>query len=202
MANDQDIQSRIDRIYAAIGLTAKEGLSGFTVTTFKSEKVEGVSVDFSGGMPEPEIWNAATQVNHLIAHFQDHLRKWAKKDEKRTESISTTWSNSLPLKIIGDLNDREKHAGSPRDGGKSDLSPSIKNVERVARMTTPKGGGSVGLRMVGGKLQRTGTGSIAQVITGEVVDGKGERLGDLAEFQTQALSACEHLLKELGLLAS
>ena len=45
-----------------------------------------------------------------------------------------------------------------------------------------------------------GTGSVHTVITGRVVDGSGQLIGNLDEVQAAALSVWEKLLMEWGLL--
>jgi len=136
---------------------------------------------------------------HNIANLHDHLRKWAARTDARKEDvIDDTFDKSLPLKIMKDLSNVDKH-GPPRNRGFSGLAPRLEGVRRSLRITAkPKKGVEITMGPRG-TPQLTGEGSAKAILTGEVVDSDGNRIGELMGLATAAITAWETVARDLGL---
>ena len=134
------------------------------------------------------------------AHFRDHLRRWARAEHKDLGEIDSAVNASMELRIIFDLADVDKHGGSRRDGGYSKLDPRIENLDRALRLQTrPVVGSEVSLTFGrGGTPVVGGDGSGSVVITGTVVDGRGNAVGDLRDILVVAIGVWERVLDSLG----
>jgi hypothetical protein len=197
---DDQLFIRIRRMYAAIGATEEKDLERFKASAAEQPGLIMFAADFTGGMADEELANAVQSAIYNVAHLRDHLRRWARAEQKDPGLIDSAVSASLELKIVLDLADFDKHGGSRRDGGYSKLDPRIKNIDRALRLQTKTVAGSVvsltfgrgGAPVVGGD----GSGSV--VITGTVVDGRANVVGDLREILIVAIGAWERTLDSLG----
>lgn len=187
-------------MHAAIGATEEKDLSEFKVSAAEQPGLIMFAADFSGGMADEELANAVQSAIYNVAHLRDHLRRWAKAEQKDLGQIDSGVSASLELKIILDLADVDKHGGSRRDGGYSKLDPRIKNLDRALRLQTgPIAGSVVSLAFGrGGTPVVGGGGSGSVVITGTVVDSQDNVVGDLREILVAAIGAWERTLDSLG----
>lgn len=85
---------------------------------------------------------------------------------------------------------RDEH-GSPRDGGLSGVSPEVVRIDRILRMTIgPNAGDSIAV-ILGhiGRPEVAGSGFAAVVITGDVIDESGNKIGDLRQIAADAMTA-------------
>lgn len=197
---DDELLFRIRRMHAAIGATEEKDLAKFKVLAAQQPGLIMFAADFSGGMADEQLANAVQSAIYNVAHFRDHLRRWAKAQQKDLGPIDSAVNASLELRVILDLADVDKHGGSRRDGGYSKLDPRIKNLDRALRLQTKPVAGSVvsltfgrgGIPVIGGD----GTGSV--VITGTVVDNRDNVVGDFREMLAAAIGAWERTLDSLG----
>jgi hypothetical protein len=100
---------------------------------------------------------------------------------------------------VHDLWDNAKHAGSSRKS-KSGLHPSIRNIHSFLRLTTkPKEGSLVvyTLNRQGGQ-KVIGDGNAKVIITGDILDRDGNKIGDLYETLLKAIDDWEKVLTEFG----
>jgi hypothetical protein len=197
MAADE-LSLRIQRIYAAIGACREFDLGRLRPTVISTKRFHAVFQDFSGGQSEAELANAAFSLIQNIASLKDHLKAWARRSGKDSSKVDRAFTESLPLQIVQDLFDREKHTGDRRDGVYSGRSPRLSSIHREMRLTTqPRKGSSVTLTMEADGTRRTfGDGMACAVITADVSDKYGKRMGDLFEIELQAVQAWEKLLVE------
>ncbi|MFH1484578.1 MAG: hypothetical protein ABIH46_00760 [Chloroflexota bacterium] len=115
------------------------------------------------------------------------------------ESIEDALTNSLPLQIIIDLSNSDKH-GPPRDGGLSEKAPTLVDLNRVLQVTTGgKSGSGVGVIFTRQGPKQAGSGSTSVVITGQVVDSNGVLIGDLNKLEIEALETWERVCEAYGL---
>ena len=160
----------------------------------------GVMQDFSGGLPAESLSNLAHSLIHNIANLADHLKKWARKNEKDKNLVDDAIKSSFELQVLLDLSNNDKHGYPPRDGGHSGRAPRLLNPRRVMRLTTGAGKGSAVMMTLArdGQPVIRGSGSGKAIVSGEVVDGDGEPIGDLYDIAATGLADWEALLSEYG----
>lgn len=190
-----DILARLHRIYAAIDAALEGDLTKFLPQIFQDEKHFAMYQDFVGGLTPAELSNLAHSVIHNVANLRDHLRRWAANNGHNPSRIDQAISHSVPLQIITDLSDNDKHGYPRRDDGYSGKAPKLAEIRRVLRLTNA----GVILTPLGPK-QVSGSGSTNVIVTGQVVDKHGTIIGDLYDLEVAALKAWEEELKELGIL--
>jgi hypothetical protein len=194
-----DLSFRLQRIYAAIGASLEFDMSKLPATVVNNERMFGIFQDFSGGMSDANMANAAQLIIHNIASLHDHLRSWAAKNGKNKERVNTVFRESQELRIIYDLWNADKHGPTSRPKeSHSGLFPKLVAVRRIMQLTAAPGGGVVMMLDRGGKTLVSGEGSACGVITGDVEDKDGKPLGDLYLIEQQAVQAWESLLAEFG----
>ncbi len=194
-------ESRLHRIYAAINTTKESDMARLPARVFQSEKVVGIFQDFAGNMTEPEMANAAHTVIDNIANLHDHLKRWMVARGGDKASVDHAFDSSIDLRIIKDLSNNDKHGYPPRGRGHSGRSPKLINIRRHMRLTAKGGGGRVVMTLgPGGVPEISGDGTAVAVITGDVVGGDGNVIGDLFEIESRAIAAWELLLKDFGIL--
>jgi hypothetical protein len=157
-----------------------------------------VRQDFKGDMTDAELQNTVHLLVHNIASFRDHAIKFAGKDQAQKNVIDQTVSQSLDLKIMIDLWNKEKHGGDSRDS-KSNLHPRLINVARSLRLQTSDKLNSFMSFVLGadGNLVLTGDGESKLIVNGEVVDQNGDFIGSLGEIAERAVNTLERLLDEI-----
>jgi len=198
---DDELIQRIRRIYAAIGATEETDLGKLKATVVRTRNVVFVHQDFRGALDNEELSNLAHSLIHNIANLGDHLRKWAAHNGQDKNQVDEAVSRSLPLRIIKDLSNNDKHGYPPRDGGRSEKCPRLVDINRVLELTTkPEAGSAICVTLShSGTPQATGSGSAKAIITGEIVDKDNNRIDDLHHVAAEAVEAWEHLLDHLGI---
>lgn len=196
-----DIRDHLRRLYAAVDATLEEEVENLRVRHWATEKEMGLLLNFGGELSQPQIENIALQAVSVVAHLPDHLRRWAKENKKSVDDLNAILKASSALQILIDLSDRNKHGGDRRDGGSSRKSPRLKNVMRVACLSTGTSpNGSAGLTVTPNGPKSFGSGSTTVIITGDVVAPDGKRIGDLRKLLKDGLAALENILVGWGLV--
>lgn len=201
---DDEIHQRINRIYAAIGLIEEDDPHKLKATVIQTDKIKAVFQDFRGGFSDDDLSNQAHSVIHNIANLRDHLRRWASHHDQDKDKVGQAFNNCLELKIIQDLSDNDKHGYPRRDGKYSYLFPKLIEIKRVMRLQTQaKKGSVIGMTMgASGVPKFIGDGTAKAVVTGDVVDNDGNRIGELYDIANKAVQAWETLLLDFGLLTA
>lgn len=196
-----DVLARLHRLYAAIDDALEGDLTKFPRQIFQDEKHFAMYQDFVGGVTPAGLSNLAHSVIHNVANLRDHLRRWAANNGHNPSRIDQAISHSVPLQIITDLSNNDKHGYPPRNGGHSGKAPKLEGVNRVLRLTIAGQGSSVGVTFTPlGPKQVSGSVSTEVIVTGQVVDAHGTIIGDLYELEVEALKAWEQELRDLGIL--
>lgn len=201
MTNDE-LQARLQRIYAALDAILENDIGKAQPIVRSDERIIVFSQDFRGGLSDAEMENIAHSFIHNLANLRDHIWRWMIKNGRDPKQINTFISANLPVAIIQDLSNNDKHGYPPRNGGFSGKSPKLVNVCRIMQLSTgTEPGSSVVVTFTPFSEQRVvGSGSATLIITGEVLDARGNVIGDLHVIQNDALKAWEGLLQSLGLL--
>jgi hypothetical protein len=202
-AMSHDLQQRLGRIYAAVQAGEEQDMSKLKARVGESDRFFGVFQDFSGGLTVEEMENLAYSLVHNIANVTDHARRWAKRNGKSADSVDSCVQGSFEIRVMIDLSNNDKHGYPPRGVGYSGRSPKLVDVRRVLRLTTGSQRGS-GVAMTlnrDGTPRISGSGSAKAVLTGEVLDGGGTRIGDLDDLASRAVEDWERILRQLGALS-
>jgi hypothetical protein len=189
---NDDLETRLRRIYAAIGETQEPDVSKFPATVIASEKGVLVHQDFSGGRTEEQLTNLIQSLIALIAGLEYHLYKWTAKNGHDAEEVKLPLQASKSFSIVHDLWNNEKHGYSPgRGSNRSGLAPQLINVIRVMKLATQPRKGSCVVFMVGPARKPVigGDGTATAVITGDVVGKDGQRIGDAHQILEGAVKA-------------
>lgn len=201
---DDVILQRIGRIYTAIDSTEEDDPRELKAVFTQTEKIKAMFQDFRGGLSDDDLSNQAHSVIHNIANLRDHLRRWASHHHQDKNKVDQAIDNSLELLIISDLSNNDKHGYPPRDGGRSGQCPQLTGINRVMRLQTqPNKGSEIGMAIgANGVPKFFGDGVAKAVVTGDVVDNDGNRIGDLYDIANKAVEAWEALLVDFGFLAT
>ncbi len=191
-----ELDNRIARIHAAIGIVIQSDISKFGIAV---QDLPGrVRVSFGGGMSEAELENAVNQAVSLIAHLPDHLLGWAKANQHPRLLIDQLLTDSISIKLLRDLADREKHGGRSRDGGFSKKQPSIANISRGMRMRDQLAPVRMSLSFnAATPAIGMDPGSSQVVVDADVIDSEGTSLGRLTELLEIAMTEFELLFEKL-----
>ena len=194
---------RVRRLYAAVDSTVERDMSKLPAKVISTEKVWGVFQDFSGGQSSEDLENDFFGIINNLANLEYLLEKWAHHNGRDKTKVHTVFTASRPLRIVHDLWNWNKHGPyrSKRDS-RSGLSPTIRNIHRVMQLQTQAVKGSrVGMTLgPGGIPHISGDGSAEALITGDVVDSMGQHIGDARKIILDAVTDCERLMREYGLL--
>ena len=198
---DGDPVDRLQRMYAAVHETVEGDLSKFPPVVVSDDRSLAIYQVFLGGLDPAQLENLAYSVIHNIANFPNHLRRWAKRNGRDPSPIDAVLRESLPLQLVKDLSDNDKHGYPPRDGGLSGQAPRLTDVNRVLQLSTGAAkGSSVGVIFSadGPLVRASGGGGANVVVTGSVVEAGGAPLGDLHKISLEAIGACERMLSAIG----
>jgi hypothetical protein len=193
---NEEIQERIKRIYAALGGMSEDWTrQALRVTPTFDAKSIGVMLDFKGGTTDEEISNQVHITVHNIANLRDHLRKWARENQRDESKVDDAFRSSEAIRLIADLSNNDKHGYPPRAGGFSGCSPRLMNVTRALQTKGP--GSSFRFSLRDGSV--TTAGNLKVVIDADIVAADGEHLGSLPGVAADAITDWERLLQELGI---
>ncbi len=202
----EELLARVERIYASVDAIQEFDMTKLPAIVRHGQGRISVFQDFTGGLSKAEIENVAYILIHNIANLDAHLRRWARRNGKDPRKIGEAVHAADSLKIVKDLSNNEKHGYPPRDGGHSRVAPRVIDIRRVMRLSTGgEAGSSVAMTLDPGgvpKIISRGSGSAHALITGEVLDKDGQRLGYLYEIELDAMAALEKLMTEIGVKVS
>jgi len=199
MANNDDLMFRIKCMYEAIGDIEETDFGKFKPKVVKKDGRIGIYQDWSGELNDAQRTNYLESLIKNIASFEYYLDKWVDNNNLEKNKVKQTFENSLELKIVHDLWNNSKHAGLARRSN-SGLYPRIENINTVMQMTTkPEKGSFISLTLNRqGAPRIMGDGSAKVVITGDILDRDGNKIGDLHEILLKAINDWEEVLREFG----
>jgi hypothetical protein len=201
MTTIDDLILRLRRIYAAIGETIDTDISKYPATVQQNDRMTSMWQDFRGGLSHEQLLNLAFSLAYNVFILRDHLLNWASGRPGGREQVLDFFKTSMPLKIVADLCNADKH-GYPPDRPWTDLVPSLGEVTRPLQITAKPGAGWF-MYTVGadGRPRTYGEGEAKVVLSADVLDKDGNRIGDLVELVEKAVTDWEKLLVELGIAA-
>ena len=193
-----DIFNRLERIYAALGQVVQKDPAQFGIVV--TPQPFGSRITFGGDMSSPQRENVAQQAILLVGHLPDHLRRWARERHVPIGPIETLLASSVPVQVIVDLANREKHGGDARDGGLSKRRPRLVGLTPALRFT---GGGEA--PSVSFSLGPDGIsppivhGNAEVVLSGQVVGADGQTIGELPDLLAEAVTSLEVVFSAISL---
>ena len=195
-----ELTLRIQRIYKAVDAVIETDMGKLKPKVINNGKRIAVCQDFSGGRSSAEIENIASILIYNVANLKDHLRNWADNNGKDRAKVNAAFRGSHALKIVKDLSNNDRHGYDPAHKGNSGISPRIDNINTVMKMTTkPVKGSFVGLTFNRqGAPKVVGDGNTQVIITGDILDRDGNKIGDLHETLLKAIKNWENVLIEFG----
>lgn len=198
---NEGLTDRIDRIYAALGAVQEPDVSKFKPKMINDGRRAGFYQDWMGELTEADVTNFAISLISNIASLEYHLKKWADHNGRDKTVVDETFADSPELKIIHDLWNNDKHGYPPRTPSKSRLCPRVDKFNRILQMTTkPEKGSSMRLTFnKQGVPQIAGAGTAKIIITGDILDKEGNKIGDFYNTVLKALEAWENVLDIFGI---
>jgi len=141
--------------------------------------------------------------NSVIAEFMglpDRVQSWLRTHGHRDVDVYAFIKAHRAAALMQDLGNTDKH-GRLDKRPYSGLKPKLTNVKRVAKFQTQARRGSwIQYQMgPGGQPIVSGDGKASLVLTGDVLDENGQKLGELDAIIEQALSEWEAFLGSNGL---
>lgn len=166
-----------------------------------ARRAVGFGWKFVGGPLFPLI-NLAYSLVHQIFNLRDNLKRWAEASGQNPVRVKECFEGSKALRIMADLSNADKHGlpFSPRHKPWSGRELVLGGVERVRRIRVEPGTGWSGFTVdASGRSRSFGQGVQDVVLTADVLDSDGNRVGDLFEIADQAIADWEELLVEFGI---
>jgi len=203
MVND-DLISRLQRLYAAIGATEETDISKFVPQMTNKGNRICFYQDWSGGLSNAERANYINSLISNIASLEYHLYRWADDSGHDKTKVRTAFNRSQALKIIHDLWNNDKHGYNPERRGHSGKSPRVERITSFMQMTTkPEKGSFVRLTFnCQGAPRIAGTGTAKVIITGDILDRVDNKIGDFYETALEAIGVWESVLRDFGIKLS
>lgn len=199
MTND-DLISMVQRLYAAIGATEETDISKFMPKVINDGNRVGFYQDWSGGHSDAELANTAHVLIYNIANLKDLLKKWAVRSGKDKTKVDDAFKSSQALKIIKDLSNNDRHGYDPKKRGNSGKAPRVDRITSIMQMTTkPEKGAFVSLTLNRqGVAKIAGSGAAKVIITGDILDRDGNKIGDLHKTALETVKVWENVLGDFG----
>jgi hypothetical protein len=130
-----DINSRLKRIYSAIGKQTEHDVSSNVKQVFeKSGDEYGVGVVF-GKRDETELQNIAFGIINTIASLKDHLKTKIKANGGNPKSVENMINGSIELMLIMDLWNQDKHGYPLTKNNRSKKNPRVVNFTQGLTMS-------------------------------------------------------------------
>ena len=195
-----DLIDRVRRIYSSIGFVEEADISKFIPPVVRNDSREGFYQDWSGGLTDSDLANLVNSLIQNVASLEYHLKKWADHNDYDKVKVDTTFRTSQPLKIIHDLWNNDKHGYPPRQPSRSGLCPQLTEIKRLLRLETKAEKGSfTGVIFTReGVPKKLGSGTAKVVVTGDILDRNGNKVGDFYKTSLEAVEALEALLADYG----
>lgn len=195
MTSDFELQTRIQRLYAALSSLTEQPAS----RTLVNQTDEGIPVFRlelpPGNCTHFEMMNFVQTAIGLLAHFPEHLKRAIRANRRDPSFIDPYIDGSVELRVLIDLANTEKHGPNKRDKGRSGFDPQLGRVKPMLQLTVSSVGSSASISSSSG-LKAVGDGEAARTIDGDILDKDGAyklRLRQTLDTATNVLGA---MLKE------
>jgi hypothetical protein len=197
-----EISRRIARLYAALGSVVSQDLGDVTVeiSGFDRNGIPQFSLSAQGEYSQAELEHLAASSVHAVANFFDHCVVICKTVGIPTTEADKVTSGSLSLRILRDLDNKDKHPASVNNS--SGVFPELTDVKRMIRISGSKdspGKLTFTFRSDSKEVSVLDRHLVDAVITGSVKNAKtGETLPPLHLLLADGISQWEEFLKHYG----
>jgi len=131
-----NIKKRIERIYASINERFDNDLEKhINIEKKVTDSFQSFKVSFDKKQKEAEISNKIISIIHNLANIKDNLKNKLKGRGDDPNLIEQEINNSLPVKIVIDLSNQEKHGYPLTKYIRSYKNPQICNIESILRIS-------------------------------------------------------------------
>ena len=193
-----DINSRLKRLYTSIDQRYEDDVLQHMQTRTES-KEDGkftIIIDFNRKHDENETINRINGIVSSLANLKDHLKKKMEERSGNSQAIEDEIDKELPLQLILDLNNQEKHGYPLTKSRRSGRDPKIVNIAKAISLRQ----GVKATAFIRNPITGAGaTDNMAIVITAEVVDGNGNNLYYLNDLIDKSLNAWEKIVTKYKL---
>ncbi len=199
--NIGDINQRLERINHSFVSLKNKNFSQIETSTSVSGDIYSATIDFNGGKTEAELKNSVYLLISNIASIKDHLKAWCLSNSKVFTGDHLI-DQDINVSIVHDLWNIDKHPeyNNPRSG----FLPKIVNLKQTLLSSVGTGAGytifSFDPSTGENKIESGGSGSVDLSINGNIVNERGEIIGNLVDVCNQALLSWEKELRRLGII--
>ena len=192
-----DIDSRLKRLHLSVNQRFETNVFEHTQSKQTNDgKLFTVTISFDAKHDENETINRINTIISNLANLKDHLKTKLKQQGGDESDIENEINQSLPLQLVLDLHNQEKHGYPLTKIRRSQKDPKIINVSKGISSRP----GMRATKFIRDRATGAGhTDNMAVVITGEVVDGQGNLLYGLNDLIDKALSAWEVIMAKFNL---
>jgi len=163
---------------------------------FTKGKKFSVSVNFKAKHNKNETINRINTIISNLANLKDHLKIRFKQKGGDPQKIEDEINQDLPLQLILDLYNQEKHGYPLKITRRSGKDPRIVNISK-AITTRP---GVIATGFIRDPITGAGvTNNIAIVITADIVDNQGNLLCSLSDLISKSLNSWETIMTKYNL---
>ncbi|MCK4846973.1 MAG: hypothetical protein KAS88_04815 [Deltaproteobacteria bacterium] len=190
---DEEIASRLERIFSAIGETVNIDFTDIKQKSTKTNSGSTHIIDFNGGYTDEQLSNLAHMAISNVASLTDHIIRWVRRNNKDKKIFDELFAGSLNIMAIKDLDNNDKHGYPPRNKGLTKKSIKLMKVKRSLKISsTPPGVASPTTHK--NSPIKIVQGDAKLVITAPIVDEDDNTFGELHNCLMSAISEYEQII--------
>jgi hypothetical protein len=207
---DDEIRSRLDRVYAALGDTRSRP-EDIPVQVVNQGTSYGFVQDFTGGRSAAQHQKDLASVINEIMGIRDRARRWLKANGSDAAKVDVFIKSELTVSLVHDLANADKHGGAGRDT-MSGIQAKLKDVSRGMSIAWDPVKGQFAtsgqfmapaVNFQKGATSGQATSSNLEIgLTGWVVDGQGKEICQVQRLIPDAIYKWEQFLRSNGLILS
>ena len=196
--NADDINSRIKRLYLALGKNVDDNIAEHILIEHRKTKTGGaVSISFGGKDDELELEEQVMSVIAHLAKLKDHLKNELELRGFQRSLIEDEINQSESLQLIIDLDNAEKH-GTKLHKPRSDKKPKVINLQHAITQKNSNEPSVFQINPFSGEFKSSNS---VITITGDVVDKNGVRICSISNLITEALETWERFIDKYEILS-
>lgn len=193
-----DINLRLKRLYLSIDQQYESDVLQHMQTKME-RKEDGkftITMDFNAKHDDDETINRINSMIAGLANLKDHLITKLKLQGGDPQDIENEINQNLPLQLILDLHNQEKHGYPLTKTRRSGKDPKIINISKAI---SPRPG-VIATAFIRDPITGAGaTNNMAIVITAEIVDSQGNSLYYLNDLINKSLNTWEIIITKYNL---
>jgi hypothetical protein len=184
-----DVKSRIQRVYASIAQLKSDDYE---------KKIKWTPEEFDirfGSTDDPDDEHKVLSIISALADLKDNLKNRMDSLGLRKQLVEDEINKSLPLQLITDLDNQNKHDYPLKLTKRSNRDPQIKNVASGLEVTFgPTGDGGIMFHMDSATVSFDGGAGGKHSIDAEITDGSGNFICSLDSMVNDAIMLWEQFI--------